>query len=67
MTALRTIKKLLVGETLILPLGVAAILAAGGVVRHVAASAWPAAGGPFLAVGVVAILLASSARTARRR
>ena len=67
MSTLRAIKKLLLGENWILPMGVATILAAGATIRPMAAGAWPHIGGPILVVGVVAVLLASVITTARRR
>jgi hypothetical protein len=67
MSTLRTIKKLLLGETWILPAGIATVLAAGGLLRSLAAGAWPHLGGAVLLTGVVFVLLSSVTRTARRR
>jgi hypothetical protein len=64
---MRTVKKLLLGETWFLPLGVACVLAGAGVLRRVAPHAWHDAGGALLAAGVVAVLCLSVARSARRR
>lgn len=68
MNTLRTVKKLLFGETWLLPVGIAGLLAAAGlVVRPVAAAAWEHLGGFLLLVGVLCLLLASVARAALRR
>ena len=67
MSTLRTLKKLLLGETWLLPLGIAAVVAAGVLVRPLAAHAWEHLGGFMLLTGVLAVLLASVARTARPR
>lgn len=61
MTLLRTLRKLVLGETWILPLGiVSALLVAAG-----ATSAWPDSGGLILTAGVIVTLIASVARDAR--
>jgi hypothetical protein len=68
MSTLRALKKLVLGETWLLPLGVAAvILAAEFLSRRVRPDAWAHAGGFLLLAGVLAVLVASVARTARRR
>ena len=67
MSSLRALKKLVLGETWILPLGVAAVLAAGALLRSLAAAEWPHFGGPALLVGVLVVLLVSVGRTSRRR
>jgi membrane protein implicated in regulation of membrane protease activity len=68
MTTLRTVKKLLLGETWLLPLGVAAVVAATGLLmRTSAAGPWVHLGGFVLLAGVVIVLLTSVSRTARRR
>jgi hypothetical protein len=68
MSTLRALKKLLLGETWLLPLGVAAIIATAGLlVRPLAASAWQHLGGFMLLAGVLLVLIASIARTARAR
>jgi hypothetical protein len=69
MSTLRTLKKLVLGETWLLPLGTAAVVAiAGLVVRPVLGrAAWEGAGGFLLLAGVVLVLLASVARSARAR
>ena len=67
MTTLRTLKKLLLGETWLLPLGMAVVVAAADlVIRPLASDAWRHAGGFVLLAGVLVVLLAAVARTARR-
>jgi hypothetical protein len=67
MSTLRTLKKLLLGETWLLPIGIAAVIAAGGLlVRPLDAGAWEHLGGFILLAGVLGVLLASVSRTARR-
>ena len=67
MTALRTLKKLLLGETWLLPAGVAAaVLLAGLVVKPSLPHAWVHAGGFVLLGAVLAVLVLSVARSARR-
>jgi hypothetical protein len=65
MSTLRAIKKLVLGETWILPAGVAGILAAGGLLKPLAA--WSDFGGALLLAGAVAVLATSVMRSARRR
>jgi hypothetical protein len=66
MTTLRTLKKLLLGETWLLPAGIAAVVACAAlVIRPVAAGAWPHLAGFLILAGVVAVLVASVARAAR--
>jgi hypothetical protein len=67
MTTLRAIKKLILGETWILPLGLAITLAAGGLLRAVATTGWPNLGGFLLLAAVLLTLLASVNRSASRR
>ena len=68
MTTLRTLKQLLLGETWLLPLGIAAVVATAALlVRPVAAGAWRHGGGFVLLAGVLAVLLASVASATRRR
>jgi len=67
MSTLRTIKKLLLGETWILAEGIAMVLAAGGLIRAVAAGTWADLGGAILLVGVMLVLFFCVTRTARRR
>lgn len=65
MTTLRTLKKLLFGETWLVPLGVAAtVTVTGMLIRGGAASAQ--IGGFVLLAGVLVVLLLSVARSGRR-
>jgi hypothetical protein len=67
-STLRTLKKLILGETWLLPLGIAVVVATGAlVVRPLAASAWHRAGGLILLAGVLGVLAISVARGARTR
>jgi hypothetical protein len=67
MTTLRTLKKLLLGETWLLPIGIALVIAAGSLlVRPLDAGVWEHLGGFILLAGVLGVLLASVSRTARR-
>lgn len=67
MSALRALKKLILGETWILPLGVATIvLTAALVARPLLDDHWRDAGGPLLVAGVAAVLWVSVARSAGR-
>ena len=61
---MRAVLKLLLGETRVLPIGVALVLAAGLVLYGVARDAawWQHAGGFLLLAGVVAALSASLTR-----
>jgi hypothetical protein len=66
MSTLRTLKKLVLGETWLLPLGIALIVSVSGLlVRPLLAAAWDQLGGLVLLAGVVAVLLTSVARGAR--
>ncbi|MEA2217554.1 MAG: hypothetical protein QOJ35_180 [Solirubrobacteraceae bacterium] len=66
MSTLRTIKKLVLGETWLLPLGIAAVVAANAlVVRPLATAAWHRGGGLMVLAGVLAVLVISVARGAR--
>jgi hypothetical protein len=70
MSVLRTLKKLILGETWILPLGTAAVvLLAALVARPLMDDAWRRAGGFLLLAGVAVVLTVSVAITAggRRR
>jgi hypothetical protein len=62
MSVLRALRALILGETWTLPLGVAAVLAAGALVRHLAPHTWHDAGGFLLLGGVLAVLAATLAR-----
>jgi hypothetical protein len=62
-STLRTLSKLVLGETWTLPVGVAVVLLTGAlVVRPLLGGAWHHAGGFLLLAGVLAVLSASLAR-----
>jgi hypothetical protein len=66
MSTLRTLKKLVLGETWMLPLGVAVVV--GGsrlVVKPVIGDEWNHVGGLVLLAGIVVLLLLSVARDGR--
>jgi hypothetical protein len=66
MNTLRTLKRLVLGETWLLPLGIGAVVAAAQLLlRPLAADAWQHAGGFILIAAVLALLLTSVARAAR--
>jgi hypothetical protein len=66
MTTLRTLKKLLFGETWLVPLGVAAALAVTALVlREFGGKTAAHLGGFVLLAGVIAVLLVSVGRSAR--
>jgi uncharacterized membrane protein len=68
MTVLRQLRRIGLGETWLLPLGVAAVvLVAALVVRPLLGDAWDQAGGFVLLAGVVVVLVGSVAVTARPR
>lgn len=68
MSTLRTVKKLIFGETWLLPLGIALVVATGAlVVRPLAATAWQHFGGLVMLAGVLGVLWISVARGARTR
>ena len=67
MTTLRTLKKLLVGETWLLPAGLLAAVAVALAARQVLDEQWDHIGGFVLLAGVAVVLLVTVARTARRR
>jgi hypothetical protein len=64
MSTLRAIKKLVLGETWILPAGVAAVLVAGALLKPL--GAWPHVGGALLLAGAVTVLVTSVMWSARR-
>jgi hypothetical protein len=66
-TTLRTLKKLLLGETWILPVGVAVTLAGGAALRALAGDVWQDVGGLVMLAGVLAVLGASVQASVRRR
>jgi membrane protein implicated in regulation of membrane protease activity len=67
MAFLRTLRKLVLGETWMLPLGVALALGAAGLLRAVAGSGgwWRQGGGFVLLALIVAALLAAVGRPRR--
>jgi hypothetical protein len=67
MTTLRALKKLILGETWIVPLGILAIVVAGALIHHFASHAWAELGGLALAPGVLVVFCFSVSRTARIR
>ena len=64
---MRALRKLVLGETVALPVGVALVVAAGLVLEAVAGSWWEDAGGFILLALVVAVLAVSLAPAHRRR
>ena len=64
---MRELRKLVFGETVVLPVGVALVLAAGLGLRALAPSWWPEAGGFILLALAVAVLAAALAPARRRR
>jgi drug/metabolite transporter superfamily protein YnfA len=67
MSSLRSLKKLLFGETWLLPAGIAVCRSASLLIRALAPDAWDHLGGLILLAGILGVLLASTARTSRRR
>ncbi len=67
MKALRAVRKLVLGETWVLPLGVAAAVGLAAGVRALAGAHgwWRSAGGPLLVVLVLGVLAASVRGSAR--
>jgi uncharacterized membrane protein YjjP (DUF1212 family) len=66
MTALRTLKQLILGETWLLPIGVAVVVGVAAlVVRPLVAGTWDRLGGFILLAGVVGLLVVAVARSAR--
>jgi hypothetical protein len=67
MSTLRTLKKLLFGETWLLPIGIAIVITVAAlVIRPLDRHLWTDVGGFVLLVGVVIVLLTCVSRTARR-
>jgi uncharacterized membrane protein SirB2 len=64
---MRALRKLVLGETVALPVGVALVVAAGLVLEAVAGSWWASDGGFVLLFLVVAALAVSLAPAHRRR
>jgi hypothetical protein len=67
MTVLRTLKKLLFGETWVLPAGLLAAFAVSLLARRALDGHWTRLGGFVVLAGVTVVLVAAVARTARRR
>lgn len=66
MITLRTLKQLILGETWLLPIGVAVVVGVAAlVVRPLVAGAWDRLGGFILLAGVVGLLVVAVARSAR--
>jgi len=64
---MRALRKLVLGETVALPVGVALVLAFGLAMEELAGSWWPHAGGFVLLVLAVAVLAVALAPAHRRR
>jgi uncharacterized membrane protein len=60
---MRTVRKLLLGETWILPLGVALAVGAAAVLEQIAGEWWRDAGGLVLLAAVVVVLIAAVRRS----
>ncbi|MDX6627545.1 MAG: hypothetical protein QOE56_2534 [Solirubrobacterales bacterium] len=67
MSFLVQLRKLVLGETWIVPLGVAIAVGAGAVLRELAPGAWDAAGGALLVAAAGAVLLVAVGRAAAAR
>jgi multisubunit Na+/H+ antiporter MnhB subunit len=67
MSVLRTVKKLLFGETLLLPVGLAVVVGGSVAARSLAREAWADYGAFAVLGGVVVVLMLSVAVTARPR
>ena len=67
MSLLRTLRKLLFGETWLLPVGLAVTLAAAVLARQLLGDDWHDAGGFVLLAGVAGVLVLSVAVSARPR
>jgi hypothetical protein len=67
MTVLRNLRKLVLGETWVLPLSLLALLAGAAALRALSLPTWHAAGPVLLPAGVVAVLAAAVWRSLPRR
>jgi membrane protein implicated in regulation of membrane protease activity len=67
MSTVRAVKKLVLGETWLLPIGLALMMAAGVLLRELAPATWSVLGGAFLLVAVLALALGSVSWSARKR
>jgi hypothetical protein len=66
MSTLHTLKKLVLGETWLLPLGVAVVVGGSDlIVRPLVGAEWDHVGGLIILAGIVALLLVSVARDGR--
>lgn len=66
MTLLRSLRLLILGETWLLPAGVAAVLLAAAGLRTLEPQLWRSVGGLALLAGVACVLALSAARSAGR-
>ena len=68
MTLIRTLRKLVLGETWVLPIGVALAVGAAGVLRALAGDhGWWRDGGGFVLLALVALALLAAVGRPRRR
>ena len=67
MTTVRALKKLLLGETWIVPLGILTILLASALINQIASDVWAHLGSAALPAAVLMVLFSSVWHTARRR
>ena len=67
MTAMRTLRKLLFGETWVLPCGLAVAVAATLLARSALGGDWRHVGGFVLLVAVAAVVVVSVSRSAKPR
>jgi RsiW-degrading membrane proteinase PrsW (M82 family) len=68
MSTLRTLKQLVLGETWLLPIGVAAVVAGSGLVlQTLLQTHWRHLGGFVILAGIVGVFLACVGRTTRTR
>ena len=66
MSTLHTLKKLVLGETWLLPLGVAVVVGGSDlIVRPLVGAEWNHVGGLIILAGIVALLFVSVARDGR--
>ena len=66
MSALKTLRKLVFGETWLLPIGIALTLGGAGLLRRALGAHWPSAGGFVLLTAIGALMVVSVRRTAAR-
>lgn len=59
---MRSLRKLLLGETWFLPLGIAVVLGLAALASVAGETLWHEAGGPLLLVAVLVLLIASVGR-----